>query len=205
VVDDKHDDEGPHGGPPGTEADPRHLVSELHEVTVKPATWNLGDTVIGSDRGLGEDAGEEETNHARDSVTGEDVEGVVKVEPDLESGEEVADAGGGKANEGRGRDTDEAGGRCNGDESSDGPGAEADDRPLVEVAPVQKHPGDAAEASREVSGSDGHARLEVGGEGGATVEAEPSEPEQDSAEKTCETECGAYWRRSVPQPLRRPR
>ena len=77
---------------------------------------------------------------------------------------------------------DETGRGGDGDQAGDGARAEADSRPLALETVVPEHPGETTHARSQV-GDD--ARLdgaEVRGEGGAAVEPEPPEPEEDRAE-----------------------
>ena len=83
MVDDKHDRESANSGPCGSKADPSHLVAKLNPVAVQPTTIDCGEAVVGSDRGLCENASHEESNHAADPVACEDIESVIEVEPDF--------------------------------------------------------------------------------------------------------------------------
>ena len=77
---------------------------------------------------------------------------------------------------------DESRRRRDSDEASNGTRAETDRRPLALEAVVPEHPGEAANARREVGDDARLRRAEVRRKGGAAVEPEPAKPEEDRAE-----------------------
>lgn len=98
------------------------------------------------------------------------------------------------------RSTHESGSRSDGDESSNGPGAETDHGPLPFQPEVHQQPGDATiqtvshirvepkpsadspDATRQVGVEDGERRFETSSEAASAVEAQPSDPEEHGAQ-----------------------
>ena len=81
---------------------------------VNPSTWDFG-AVQSSDGSLGEQSGQQTSDHTTDTVSGEDIEGVVNAQEELDSSRQVADGGGDETNgngcrgadvTGRGSDSD---------------------------------------------------------------------------------------------------
>ena len=60
--------------------------------------------------------------------------------------------------------------------------AEADNRPLALQTPIPEHPGQTAHACGQVGDDASHGSAQVSTEGRSTVEAEPSEPQEDCTE-----------------------
>lgn len=73
------------------------------------------------------------------------------------------------------------GARGNADQPCDYARAKANCRKLPLQAVIQQTPSDAPHASSQVSDHGGHDTAQVGSEGGAGVEAEPADPEEDGA------------------------
>lgn len=160
------------------------LLSELDPIAVNPTTskGTRADTVEANDVGCGKDTVEEETDHAGDTVLGEDIHGIVNLDPVLDLGGEIADDSRRDTEHDGCPERDETRGRGGSDESGNGTRAPADHGPLASEAPVEEHPGHGAE-----HGGDGTVPAcvdgtEVGAKGRATVESEPAEPEEDGAE-----------------------
>jgi len=78
---------------------------------------------------------------------------------------------------------DEAGRRGRSHQTRDGARTPADHRPLPRQTPVEDHPGYRGEGGSQVGVPARHGRAQVGTKGGATVEAQPAEPEEDRSEE----------------------
>lgn len=128
--------------------------------------------------------------------------GIIEVEPDLQSGEPIGDGSSDNTDEGSGRNTDETSSRSDGDETTNGTGAEANDGPSVEMAPIEKHPSQASEASCKVGAGNGHACLQIGSECGTTIEAKPAEPAQEDLSVSLVETIQAPWRRTKEERFR---
>lgn len=115
-------------------------------------------------------------------MNGEDIEGVIGAQVELELGGDVAANATDHTEDDGSPGRDVTGGRGDGHETRDGAGAEPDDGPLLLEAVIHQDPGDGADGGGEVGDDAGHDGTEIRGQGGATVEAEPSDPEEDGAE-----------------------
>jgi hypothetical protein len=176
----------------------RGLVTELDPVVVEPPARNGGDTVVGGDAVLREEAGEEVAHNTANGVRREDlymaisigrfsrrstyIETIVVTEEELELRSEVANRTSNNTEQDRGRATDEARRGGDRDKARDRAGAEADGRPLALETPIPEHPGEATDGRREVCHDARGRRTKVRGQGRATVEADPAEPEEHRAE-----------------------
>jgi hypothetical protein len=78
--------------------------------------------------------------------------------------------------------SDETGGGSGSDETGDSTGAPADHGPLAGKTPIEKNPGHRGEHGGEVGVPASHGSAKVGTEGRSTVEAQPSEPQENGAE-----------------------
>lgn len=126
---------------------------------------------------------EDEADHAGQTVLGEDVHAVVDAHPVLDLGAEIAEHAGHDAEGDGAPGVEVAGGRGGGHEAGDGAGTPADHGELAGQAPVEEDPGHRGHGGGEVGVPRGHDRAQVGAEGGAAVEAEPAEPQEDGAEE----------------------
>lgn len=169
----------------GASDDVSDLLVQGGEVAAEEATngrVNLGatgktDDVVGTEEGV-----EEKTPHASDAVLSEHIHGVINSNPVLDLGGEVGnDTGGDTKDDGSPRG-DVARGRGSGDEARNEARAPTDHRPLTRKAPVEKDPGHGTEHTGNGGVPAGHDGTKVGAERRATVEGEPAEPEEDSAE-----------------------
>lgn len=129
-----------------------------------------------------EDAGADVTDHAADAVDGEDIESIVNTDEELELGSEVADDAANDAHDEGAPGGDEAGAGGDDDEAGDGTGAEANGGPLALEAEIEEDPGETAHRGGQVGVEAGDDGADVHGEGGAAVEAEPADPEEDGAD-----------------------
>ena len=68
------------------------------------------------------------------------------------------------------------------DETRDGTGTPADHRPLAGKAPIEENPGHRGEHGSQVGVPASHDSAEVGTESRATVEAQPSKPQENGTE-----------------------
>ncbi|KAI3483149.1 hypothetical protein L1887_53929 [Cichorium endivia] len=182
VVEHKHDGKRHTAAPRRDSNAVRQLVGKLDPVAVEPSTGDDEDAVVVRHRRLREDAGEQRADVASEGVDGEDVHHIVDAHGALEHGGKVGHGGGDDADEHRGGQTDKAGSRGDGDQTGNRTGAESDDGPLALQTEVEEHPGETGGGGGEVGGADGHGGADVGGKGGAAVEADPSDPEEDGAE-----------------------
>lgn len=191
---------------------------------IDPPARDDEEAVVEGDARVGEESGQEKPDSAGNRVDPaqsvqpivqldgrEEIGHVIDANPDLELGEQVGHDGREEANGDGERRRDEASSGRDGDETGNGAGAEADDAPLAGDAVVHQHPGDAGDGASQVGVNDREGGLEVGRKGRTAVAArvsplwvptthKPSQPTQSSAvpRMTCETEWGAYARRSVP-------
>lgn len=139
------------------------------------------------------DAGQDVADHAAYAVDGKDVEGIVNVENEFELGGQVAAHAATHSNDDGTPRGNETRGRRDGDQSRDGPRAEANSAPFLLQAVVDKHPNDATNGSREISDIASHDSADVDAEAGASVEPEPSNPEEDGAKDNIGDTVRAVW------------
>ena len=126
------------------------------------------------------DTSQQVTDDTANTVLSKHIESLIDTEQELELGSKVAaDTTDNTKDDSRpGRDITRS--RGDGDETSNGTGAEADSAPLPLQTVIEQDPGQAADASSDVGDDAGHDGTEVGGEGAAAVEAEPADPEEHS-------------------------
>jgi len=115
-------------------------------------------------------------------VLSEHIHGVINSDPVLDLGREVGNNAGDDAEDNGSPRSDEARSGSGGDKTRNETGAPADHRPLACKAPIKKNPGHGAENTGKVGVPASHCSAKVGTEGRATVECEPAEPQEDSAE-----------------------
>lgn len=115
-------------------------------------------------------------------MDGEDIEGVIGTQVELELGGDVAANATDYTEDDSSPGRDVAGSRGDGHETRDGAGAEPDDGPLLLEAIIHQYPGDSTDGGGQVGDNASHDGAEIRGQGGTTVEAEPSDPEEDGAE-----------------------
>lgn len=97
-----HDSIGDDEAPAEADDDPGELLVELRAVSiellsrrkqrphllpvlVKPAAFDFGDSIVVGDRSLSEETRHEQSDHAGETVSSENVHRVVKLEPDCDS------------------------------------------------------------------------------------------------------------------------
>jgi len=78
--------------------------------------------------------------------------------------------------------SDETRGGSGSDETRDDTGTPTDHGPLARKTPIEKNPGHGGEHGSEVGVPASHGSAKVGTEGRSTVEAQPSEPQENGAE-----------------------
>lgn len=115
-------------------------------------------------------------------MNGEDIEGIIGTQVELELGGHIAANAADNTEDDSSPGCDVTGGRGDGYETRDGAGAEPHDGPLLLETVIHQDPGDGADGGGEVGDDASHDGTEIRGQGGATVEAEPSDPEEDRAE-----------------------
>lgn len=139
----------------------------------------------------GKDASQEITNNTADTVLSEDIEALINSKNKLELGGKVAaDAADETKDKSRpGGDVTSTGG--NGNETSNGTRAETNSAPLLLKTVIKENPSKTTSAGSKVGDNTGHGSTVVGGEGGATVEAEPANPQENSSENNVGDVVGA--------------
>lgn len=158
------------------------LVAELNPVVVDPTTGNKCGAIEGSNSVVGEESSEDVTNHTANTVSSEDVKSIVVTDKVLETSGEVAGSTTENAESDGGRSSNVTGSRSDGDQTRDGTGAEANSGPLPLEPPVPEHPGQGTDRSSDLGDHHSLDSPKVGTDGGTTVEAEPTEPEEDSSQ-----------------------
>ena len=181
-VEHKAEEGGDDAAVAGDGADVGNLLVHLFPVVVDPAAGVFGVAIVADDVVCSKDGVEEEAEDAGDAVLGEDVQGVVDLEPDFEDGGEVADASREDAEDDGGPEGDDS--RCwsCSNESGNDTRAEADGGPVVCAVEVEQDPGESAKGCAEVGVHDGVDAFQGRGHAGEAVEAEPAEPEQHGAD-----------------------
>ena len=110
-----------------------------------------------------------------------DIEGIVNANEELELGSVVAGNGTNNTKDKRSPGRDKARARSNGNKTSNNTRAEAHGRPLALQAVVEQTPGHTSDRCGKVSDNGGHDSAEVSRESRASIETEPSNPEEDCA------------------------
>lgn len=160
-----------------------NLDIEQAEVPVEETTGDTSVDAIQADNVVGSKEGvEKQTNNATDTVLSEHVEGVINADKELELGAVIAHDARDNAESNAGPGGDNSGSGSGGNESRDSARAPADEGPLLGKTVIAKAPSHGGEHGREAGVPAGHGGAEVGAKGRATVEAEPAEPEEDSAD-----------------------
>lgn len=111
-----------------------------------------------------------------------DIKTVIDVDKELELSSKVANHTAADSKNDGGPRLHEAGSRSNNDKTRDGTRAETDGAPLLLKTVVEQDPGDSTARGSQVGHVTCHHCANVHGEGRATVEAEPADPEEDRAE-----------------------
>lgn len=128
------------------------------------------------------DTSEDVANHAADTVDGKDIKTVIDVEDELELGGKVAKDTTADTDDDSSPGLDEASSRGDGNETRDGTRAETDSAPLLLETVIEKSPGNGTARGGKVGHVAGHDGANVHAESRTTVEAEPTDPEEDGAE-----------------------
>ena len=149
---------------------------------VQPAARDLREAVQVRDVVCGEEGGEDVADQTADGVLGEDIERVVDAQHELQLRGVVCACCANDAVDDGGPGGHEARAGCDGYKACYDAGAEAHGGPFALEAVVEHAPGDSADAGGEVGYDCGHHGSHVGCEGGTGVEAEPTDPEEDSAD-----------------------
>lgn len=166
-------------------------------MAVEPAAFDDREAVQMRYVVCGEEGGEDVADETANGVLGEDVEGVVDAEDELELGcvlgvlASVSRGEGGDTYIGTGGSDDTVddgrpgwdvtGPGSDGYETGDDTGAETDSGPLAFKTVIQDTPCDTSDAGSQVGNDGCHDGAEVGSESRTCVEAEPSNPQEDGA------------------------
>lgn len=129
-------------------------------------------------------------------MDGEDIERIVNVEEVLDLRGEVTGDGTDDTEDDGGPGWDESSGRSDGNETSDGTGAESDSGPLAVESVIHESPCDTTGGSCSVSDEAGHDSADVGSKSRATVESEPANPQEDRAEDDVSNVVRTVWESS---------
>jgi len=130
----------------------------------------------------GEEAGEDVADETADGVHGEDIEGIVNAEEELELGGIVGAGGSNNTVDNCGPGGHETGTGGDGYETGDDTGAESHGGPFAFETVVHHAPGDSADGGCEIGHDGCHYGAQVGGQSRTGVEAEPANPEEDRAD-----------------------
>jgi len=183
LVDGKKEDTGDNKGVGEDSAAARELVSELDPVVVDPATWKYGKTVEGGNVVSGKETSHDVSAETTNTVESKDIETVVNLEIVLEVEGVVAGSGSDDSDWDGSVDWNVTASWGDTDETGNGTSAKGDDGPLLALAEIvdDTEGQGTARCSKigvdgSVDGSDGHV------DSGTTIEAEPTEPEEDGSE-----------------------
>ena len=135
-----HEEEDQAGAAEGVDAagdGVRELVAELDPVVVEPAAGDLGEAVEVGYVVRGEEGGQDVADQAADGVLGEDVEGVVDAEDELELGGVVGSCCSDDTVDDCGPGWNESGAGGDGNETGDHARAEADCGPFALEAVIE--------------------------------------------------------------------
>lgn len=147
-----------------------------------PATGDIGDTVKAGHRTLGEETGKEATDHAANPVRSKDIESLINANEKLELGGKVTGDGGNRTDGKSSWGTDVASSRGDTDQTRNSTGAEANSGPFAFKPVVQEHPDQTTDRGRKVGDDTSLNSPQVGRKSGTTIEAEPTEPEENGAD-----------------------
>lgn len=140
-----------------------------------------------------EEASEEVADEAANTVDGEDIERIVNVEKVLDLGGEVTGDGTNNTEDDSRPGWDESSCWSDGNETSDGTGAESDSGPLAVESVIHEGPCDTTGGSCSVCDEAGHDGADVGSESGAAVESEPANPQEHRAEDDVSNVVRTVW------------
>lgn len=174
----RHDERISHGG-----ANIGNLNVQLLIVVVDKAAGNfLVDTIQADDVISSKETVEDQTDNASESVFSEYIESVVDANNELDLGAEVTNNSSNDSENDAGPGRDITGSGCSGDETRDGTGTPADERPLLGEAVIEKGPGHGRKHGCKARVPARHGGTKVGAESRSAVEAEPAEPEEDGTD-----------------------
>ena len=149
---------------------------------VEPASRDLGEAVEMSYVVCGEERGEDVADKTSNGVLGEDIEGVVDAEDELELGGIVGACGSDDSVDDCRPGGHESGTGSNGNETSHNSRAESNCGPFAFETVIKDTPGDTSDAGGQVGYNCGHDSAHVGCESGTSVESEPTNPEEDGTD-----------------------
>jgi len=153
---------------------PSQLVGKLDVVMIDPATVDLGKSIkVGNVIGS-EETGQQISNQTANTVNGEDIKGIVDVKQELELGGIIASDASDNAEDHSSPGGNETTAGSNGDKSSNDTAAESDRRPFAFETVVEDAPSETSDASGKVGDDRGHDGTEVSGQGGTSIEPEPT-------------------------------
>jgi hypothetical protein len=167
----------------GDGGDVGDLHVELLPVVLDPSTRNTVVDTIETDNVRGsKDAVEEETDHTSNTVLSEHIHSIINTNPELDFGCKVAHDTSSDSENNRCPRSDETRSGSGSDKTRDGTGTPTDHGPLTGKSPIEDDPSDGSEHGSQVGVPAGHGSTKVGTEGGTTVEAQPTEPQEDGTE-----------------------
>lgn len=140
AIDGEEQDHGDDEGPAETRSGVGKLVTELDPVLVDPTTGDKRRTIEGSDPVVGEEGGENVSNHTTNTVCSKDIKSIVVAKHVLETSGKVASGTTNDTKCDSSWGTDVTRGRGDSDQPRDSTGAEAHSRPLPLEPPVPEHP-----------------------------------------------------------------
>lgn len=126
-----------------------------------------------------EERSENVANEAANTVDSKDIKRIVATEEVLQLGSVVAESAADDTEDNRSPSRNETGSRSNCNETSNDARAETNGGPLLFEPVVDQAPGDTANTSSQVGNNGGHHSAQVRGTGRTSVEAEPTDPEED--------------------------
>lgn len=162
-VDHKEDDAAENKGVRHTSDTVTQLVGELDVVVVDPATFDHGSTVKSCNVVGSEQTGEEISDKTTNTVDGEDIEGIINVEKELEFGAIVACDGSDHTEDDGSPSWDETTAGGDGDQTGNDTTAEANSRPLAFQAIIENTPGETTDTSSKVGDNGSHHSAKVSG------------------------------------------
>lgn len=182
TVDSKQEDHGEDERPTHTRERVGKLVTKLNPVMVDPTTTDRGDAVKVGHTRIGKESSKDVADKTTNTVRSKDIKSVIVAKNVLEASGKVA-CGTTDDTESQGRGgSNVTGSRCDSNQTRNGTGTESHSRPLAFEPPIPEHPSQATDGSRNVGHHHRLNRPQVGTDLGTTVEAEPTEPEEDGAE-----------------------
>lgn len=128
-------------------------LSQLRELVLKRSR-NLGETVEASNSRIREESSQDVSDHTSNTMSGEDIEGIIVLEDDLELGGQVTASSCDDSNSERSRSTDVSRGRGDSYETRDDSGTETDGRPFSLETPIHEHPGETTDGGSDDGNND---------------------------------------------------